>query len=109
MDLTHCDVIRDVQGSTAQRATEVDMMQALRERRKHNVEPIGDNLGNRQGRAPAGARKRHSKYSGIHVVRRWWQSVAEYWRYGPIGLEVSKGIAIDAGVELPWWDHWVCC
>jgi len=79
-------------------------MRARRERRKHDVEPIGDSWGNGQAWL-ARARKRHSKGSANHVVRRWWQRVAEDWRNGPIGLEVGKGITIDAGVEFRWWGH----
>ena len=104
---SYSKVVCHIQGDSRSGAAEVDTMRSSRERRKHDVEPIGDNWGNGQA-WPAGARKLHSICSVNHVVRRWWQRVAEYWRNGPIGLEVGKGIAIDAGVEVRWWDHSAC-
>src|SRR6266487_1656711 len=97
---SYSKVVCHIQGESTpgSGAAEVDTMRARSEGSKHDVEPIGDSWGNGQA-WPAGARKRHSKYSVNHIVRRWWQRVAEYWRNGPIGLEVGKGMAIDAGTE----------
>ena len=105
--LVHCEIVCHIQGDSRSGAAEVDSMRARSERCKHDVEPISDSWGNGQA-WPAGARKRHSKCSVNQVVRRWWQRIAEYWRNGPIGLEVGKGIAIDAGVEVRCWDHGAC-
>ncbi len=104
---SYSKVVCHIQGDSRSGAAEVDTMRARIERSKHDVEPIGDSWGNGQA-WPAGARKRHSKCSVNHVVWRWWQRVAEYWRNGPIGLEVGKGIAIDAGVEVRCGDHSAC-
>jgi hypothetical protein len=103
---SYSEVICHIQGESRRCGTaEVDSMRARRERRKHDVEPIGDSWGNGRAGLTTVARNRHSKYLENHVIRRWWQRVAEYWRNGPIGLEVGKGMAIDAGVEVGWWEH----
>ena len=105
---SYSKVVCHIQGESPRSgAAEVDTMRARSERSKHDVEPIGDSWGNGQA-WPAVARKRHLKSSVNQVVRRWWQRVAEYWRNGPIGLEVGKGMAIDAGVEVRWWVHSAC-
>ncbi len=93
-----------IQAESRSIAAEVDPMRARTERRNYDVEPIGDSRVNGQA-WPALARKLHSKYCVKHVVRGWWQRVAEDWRNSPFGLEVGNRTAIDFGMQLLGWDH----